>query len=122
MSQPEPQPTVHLVVEPDVDAVHGVGGVVWKLPHEGDLDGNLVRLAAGRAIDAHVNAEVDVLVIVRAGGGVLVVDDAEHPLTASTLALVPRGTRRSITAGDDGITYFSIHRRRGGLNIGPAAR
>lgn len=117
MSQPESQPTVHLVVEPDVDAAHGVGGVVWKLPHEGDLDGNLVRLAAGRGIDAHVNAEVDVLVIVRAGDGELEVDGTSHRLTPSALALVPRGTRRSITAGPDGITYLSIHRRRGGLGI-----
>ena len=115
----EPTPT-QLIVEPDVDATHGIGGVVWKLPHEGDLDGNLVRLAAGRSIDEHVNDEVDVLVVVRSGGGELTVDGTAHPLVATALALVPRGSRRSITAGPGGIAYLSIHRRREGLSIGSA--
>ena len=107
-----------LVVEADVDAAHGIGGVVWKLPHDGDLDGNLVRLAPGRAIDEHVNTEVDVLVVVRSGAGRLAVDGTEHDLTPTTVALVPVGARRSITAGPDGISYLSIHRRRDGLTIG----
>ena len=115
-----PEPGAHLVVEPDVDAAHGVGGVVWKLPHAGDLDGNLVRLAAGRSIDAHVNAEVDVLMIVREGDGVLEVDGEAHRLAPTALALVPRGARRAITAGADGIAYLSIHRRRSGLGIRPS--
>lgn len=107
-----------LVVARDVDRAHGIGGVVWKLPHEGDLDGNLVRLAAGRSIDAHVNDEVDVLLVVRTGGGELTVDGERHPLDTTTVALVPRGTSRSITAGPEGIAYLSIHRHRSGLHIG----
>jgi quercetin dioxygenase-like cupin family protein len=118
MTSDDTIPTSRLVVEPDVEAARGVGGVVWKLPHEGDLDGNLVRLAAGRSIDEHVNDEVDVLVVVRAGDGELTVDGVPHALTGTALALIPRGTRRSIAAGDDGITYLSIHRRREGLHIG----
>lgn len=111
-------PSPRLVVEPDVDAAPGDGGVVWKLPHDGDLDGNLVRLAAGGVIDEHVNGEVDVLVVVRSGGGRLTVDGTAHELTPSTVALVPVGTRRSVAAGPDGISYLSIHRRREGLTIG----
>lgn len=122
MANPDPMPSPRLVVEPDVDAATGVGGVVWKLPHAGDLDGNLVRLAAGRSIDEHVNDEVDVLVVVRAGGGELVVDGERHALGSTTVALVPRGSRRSIIAGDAGITYLSIHRRREGLAVGRPAR
>ena len=118
MTSDETTTTSRLVVEADVEAAHGVGGVVWKLPHDGDLDGNLVRLAAGRSIDEHVNREVDVLIVVRAGDGELTVDGEPHPLTLTTLALIPRGARRSITAGHDGITYLSIHRRREGLHIG----
>ena len=117
MTTPDQTADAQLIVEPDVDAAHGVGGVIWKLPHAGDLDGNLVRLAADRSIDEHVNTEVDVLVIVRAGDGELMVDGQPHPLTGTALALIPRGARRSITAGPDGITYLSIHRRRGGLGI-----
>ena len=107
-----------LVVEPDIDSTGGVGGVVWKLPHEGDLDGNLVRLAAGRSIAEHVNGDVDVLLVVRSGTGELVVDGDRHQLGDRAVALVPRGARRSITAAADGIAYLSIHRRRDGLTIG----
>jgi quercetin dioxygenase-like cupin family protein len=114
----EPRAAAELVVARDVDAAHGIGGVVWKLPHAGDLDGNLVRLAAGRSIEAHVNTEVDVLFVVRSGGGELTVDGERHLLDATTVALVPRGTSRSITAGPDGIAYLSIHRHRGGLRMG----
>ena len=107
-----------LVVESDVDRSVGIGGVVWKLPHGGDLDGNLVRLAPGRSIEEHRNDEVDVLLVVRSGDGELVVDGAAHPLSPTTIAVVPRGTLRTITAGRDGIAYLSVHRRRSGLEIG----
>ncbi len=107
-----------LVIEGDIDATPGIGGVVWKLPHEGDLDGNLVRLAAGRSIEAHVNDEVDVLIVVRSGGGALVVDRVPHPLGEVTIALVPKGVERSITAGPSGMSYLSVHRHRDGLTVG----
>lgn len=109
-----------LVVEPDVDDAHGVGGVVWKLPHQGDLDGNLVRLAAGRSVDAHVNDEVDVLLVVRRGDGEMTVDGERHELGERAIALIPRGARRSIVAGPDGISYLSVHRHRGPMSIGHA--
>lgn len=110
--------TDRLVVAHDIDDAEGIGGVVWSLPHDGDLDGNLVRLAAGRSIDEHVNDEVDVLIVGREGGGTLVVAGEQYALTSLTVALVPRGASRSITAGDGGITYLSIHRHRDGLTIG----
>lgn len=121
MTNPAPTSVHRLLVEPNVDIAHGVGGVIWKLPHDGDLDGNLVRLAACRSIDEHVNDEVDVLIVVRSGDGKLAVDGETHLLGSAALALVPRGTRRSITAGANGITYLSIHRRREGLTIGSSA-
>lgn len=121
MTNPDPTTATRLVVEPNVDIAHGVGGVIWKLPHDGDLDGNLVRLAAGRSIDEHVNDDVDVLIVVRTGDGRLAVDGTSHLLGESALALVPRGARRSLTAGAHGITYLSIHRRREGLTVGHAS-
>jgi quercetin dioxygenase-like cupin family protein len=89
------------------------GGAVWSLPHGGDLDANLVRLEPGHRIEAHVNTEVDVLVFVQSGTGRIDLGDTRTDLTADHLVLVPRGVRRSIAAGPSGITYLSVHRRRG---------
>jgi hypothetical protein len=101
----------------DLVDIEEVGGAVWSLPHGGDLDANLVRLASRACIPEHVNRDVDVLVVVRSGGGQLVVDETTHDLTETTVALVPRGSARSIRAGDDGLDYLSIHRRREAMQI-----
>jgi quercetin dioxygenase-like cupin family protein len=95
----------------------GRSGVVWSLPHGGDLDANLVHLEPGGVIDAHVNTEVDVVVSVVAGRGQLTIDGTAHQLCGDVLALVPKGVRREIRAGADGITYLSVHRRREALGI-----
>lgn len=96
----------------------GDGGAVWSLPHDGDLDANLVRLAPGQSIGAHVNVEVDVLIVVRRGDGSVHVDDVTWPLAPDSVALVPVRSQRSISAGTAGLEYLSIHRRRDGLAIG----
>lgn len=95
----------------------GDGGVVWSLPHGGDLDVNLVHLDPDTAIGSHVNALVDVVISMVAGDGDLVIEDATHKLSGDVLALIPKGARRDIRAGDGGITYLSIHRRREPLGI-----
>jgi quercetin dioxygenase-like cupin family protein len=97
----------------------GGDGVVWSLPHGGDLDANLVRLGPHAAIGEHRNDEVDVLVYVQSGSGELTVADEAHPLSGEHLALIPRGRRRSIRAGSRGLVYLSIHRRRDGLALRP---
>lgn len=102
----------------DLGAVSvGSGGAVWSLPHGGDLDANLVRLDPGAAIDAHVNDELDVLLFVQSGTAVLTVDDQAQSLGPDHLALIPKGSRRTIVAGTGGITYLSVHRRRSPLKI-----
>jgi mannose-6-phosphate isomerase-like protein (cupin superfamily) len=100
-------------------AAFGSGGAVWSLPHGGDLDANLVCLDAGGEIGAHVNNEVDVLMFVRSGNGSVTVDGETVPLGSDHLAWIPKGARRSVTAGSDGISYLSVHRQRGGLGITP---
>lgn len=97
--------------------VAGADGAVWSLPHGGDLDANLVRLQPGGEIAAHVNAEVDVVLVVQCGSGELGIDGHRRPLRSDVLALIPRGARRAISAGAQGITYLSIHRRRDRLTI-----
>lgn len=105
-----------LILDPDSVAT-GSGGAIWNLPHGGDLDANLVRLDPGQAIGAHINDDVDVLLVVRSGTGRLEVDGQTGQLGADHLALIPKGSQRSIVAGPSGITYLSIHRRRSPLGI-----
>jgi quercetin dioxygenase-like cupin family protein len=107
-----------LLVHLDVLAADDTGhGAMWHLPHGGDLDANLVRFEAGCGVGEHVNDEVDVLVLVRRGDGLIQVGRRAWPVQTATLVMIPKGVRRAITAGPDGIEYLSIHRRRGGLTI-----
>lgn len=92
-------------------------GVHWTLVPDGDLNANLVRLEPGHAIDEHANDEVDVLLVVLAGAGHVVVDDRSAPVAALVLAHVPKGASRSIHAGPEGLAYLTVHRRRGGVPI-----
>lgn len=94
-------------------------GVRWSLPHGGDLDANLVQLGPGDEIGEHVNDEVDVLVIGRAGAGEVTVDGRRLALDPSVVVSIPKGARRRITAHQDGLSYLSIHRHRPGLSIRP---
>lgn len=104
----------------DAGAVVADGdGVQWTLDGPSDLNANLVHLDAGHAIDDHVNDEVDVLVVVLAGSGTATVDGEALVLTSQVVVHLPKGSRRRIDAGADGLRYLTVHRRRGPLGIGP---
>lgn len=103
----------------DITQLGGKGrGAIWSLPHDGDLDANVVRLDAGQAIGEHINHEVDVFVVVWDGTGGIRIDDRPVGLRPGVALLVPKGTTRAIRAGADGVTYLTVHRRRGPLAIG----
>lgn len=95
----------------------GSSGAVWSLPHGGDLDANAVWLGPDDVIDEHVNDEVDVLVVVWRGDGDLLTDRGSTRLGPGIVAQIPRGGRRAIRAGSEGLTYLSVHRRRDGISI-----
>ena len=81
-----------------------------------DLDVNLVRFAARAGVAPHVNSEVDVLLVVLAGEGVLTLDGVERPLAAGTALIIPKGAERGVRSVADGsIAYLTVHRRRGRL-------
>ncbi len=101
----------------DLTVPTGSGGAIWSLPHGGDLDANLVRLDPGAEIGDHINNDVDVMVLVQSGAGALTVDDQAQHLGVDDLALIPKGSSRSMAAGPEGVTYLSIHRRRSPLGI-----
>ena len=92
-------------------------GAVWSLPHGGGLDANVVRLDPRAEIGEHDNDQVDVLVVVWSGSGELVVDGLRVALGPGTIAHVPRGSRRHIVAGTDGLLYLSTHPRRDPITV-----
>lgn len=114
MSEPDPPARADLAAlleEPGA-------GIRWALDASDDLHANLVRLDADHRIDEHVNAEVDVLVVVVDGGGRATVEGRTVALRRDVVVLLPRGARRRIAAGPHGLAYLTVHRRRGPLTIG----
>jgi quercetin dioxygenase-like cupin family protein len=96
-----------------------VDGVCWSLARGGDLDANLVRLAAGGSVGAHVNDEVDVLFVGVAGRGEVTVDGVGHPLRPGAVVAVAKGAERAVaTAPGSDVRYLTVHRARPGLGIG----
>ncbi|WP_189856690.1 cupin domain-containing protein [Streptomyces poonensis] len=118
-ADPEPVPrslcdVTRLVASP------ASAGVAWKLTEAGrQLDANVVHLPPGRRVDAHVEPDLDVLLLVVAGEGTVTGADGSEDLTEGTLLWLPRGSRRSLAAGDDGLSYLTVHQRRPGLSIRP---
>ena len=100
-----------------VDLLSSSGtGPLWGMAST-DLNATLLAWRPGHEVPEHVNEELDVLVIVLSGNGTAIIDGESHDLAAGNAILVPRGTRRQITAGDLGLRYLSVHRRRGPLQI-----
>lgn len=107
---------------PEVRSLGAADGraVLWGLA-SADLNVNLVQWPAGEGVDAHVNAERDVLLVILGGGGTVTVDDEDITVAAEQCVLVPSGATRVIRAGDEGIRYMTVHRRRPPLTLGHAA-
>ena len=89
-------------------------GPIWSLNSE-QLNINLLRFSTGEGIPPHINDEVDVLLIIVEGEGMLTLGDEEHQLHAGAAVLIPRGGRRAIRCTSGTLAYLSCHRRRGGL-------
>ena len=91
-------------------------GPAWGTASE-ELNATLLVWRSGEGQPEHVNEGRDVAIVVVEGSGSLTVDGVRHELRPGTLAIVPRGTTRSIVAGPDGLRCLTVHRRRGGLGI-----
>jgi mannose-6-phosphate isomerase-like protein (cupin superfamily) len=100
-----------------VDLLSSAGiGPLWGMAST-DLNATLLAWPAGHEVAEHVNGELDVLLVVLDGHGSATIDGEAHDLAAGRALLIPRGTRRRITAGEPGLRYLSVHRRRGPLQI-----
>jgi quercetin dioxygenase-like cupin family protein len=92
--------------------------VLWS--DSSQLQTNIVALAAGVEIAAHVETAVDVTLTVLVGSLTLRhgLEDTEADVVvvqAPAVVVLPTGTRRSLSAGPEGVTYLTAHRRRTGL-------
>ncbi|MFI1223145.1 MULTISPECIES: hypothetical protein [unclassified Streptomyces] len=98
----------------------GERGALWHLAEPGrELDANLVRLPPDAEVGEHQEDVLDVLLVVLAGAGSLRTGGQVLELGPSTALWLPRTSRRALTAGPDGLTYLTVHRRRPGLAIKP---
>ncbi|WP_410534936.1 cupin domain-containing protein [Streptomyces sp. KL2] len=96
------------------------GGALWRLAESGrQLDANLVRLPPGASVGEHAENDLDVLLLVVAGGGEM--EDGSggrRTLAPKALVWLPRTSRRALRAGPDGLVYLTVHRRRPGMTVG----
>ncbi|MER3438406.1 MAG: hypothetical protein C4346_12935 [Chloroflexota bacterium] len=85
--------------------------VAWT--HLGDdLAVNVIALNPGERIAPHVNAEVDVLLVVISGDGFITLGEREVPVHAGHLAVIGKGVVRGISAGAARLVYVTCHHRR----------
>ncbi|MFF4350351.1 cupin domain-containing protein [Streptomyces sp. NPDC001530] len=95
-------------------------GAVWRLAEPGrQLDANVVRIPPERRVDTHTEPDLDVLLLVVTGDGILVTSDGPLPLSAGTLTWLPHGSTRALVAGERGMSYLTVHQRRPGMQIQP---
>ena len=92
--------------------------VLWSASNQ--LQVNVVTMPPHSHIEAHNEAVLDVTLTVLRGSLTLRHGPAKDAavavvVTAPAVAVLPAGTRRSHTAGPDGVTYLTAHRARTGL-------
>ncbi len=91
--------------------------VAWT--HLGDdLAVNVIALNPGERIAPHVNAEVDVLLVVVSGEGIITTRGQDVPVQAGHLVVIGKGVERGIRAGAVRLVYATCHRRRDPLRPG----
>lgn len=93
-------------------------GARWTLAEQGrQLDANLIHLPAGHRVDTHTEPDLDVVLIVIAGCGTVGAPDGDQTIADGNIVWLPRGSTRNVSAGDNGLSYVTVHRRRAGLQI-----
>lgn len=98
------------------------GGAQWRLDDPArQLDANLIRLVPLQLIEDHGGPDLDVLIHVVRGSGLLGTDDGAIDLEPGAVVWLPRRSRRGFAAGPDGLSYLSVHVRRPRLSVGPPA-
>ena len=89
-------------------------GPQWGAASE-ELNVTVLSWERDRGVEAHVNAELDVCIVVIAGEGEATIDGERYELQPGVALVIPKGSTRSIMSQSERLTYYSIHRRRPGL-------
>ncbi|MFV0372753.1 DUF2249 domain-containing protein [Microbacterium sp.] len=104
-------------------ALADAAGSIWQLdPAHRDLDSNVIALPPGGEIRRHDGPDLDVLILILAGDGVLETEREPIVLTPGELIWLPRTATRRFRAGADGIRYLTVHQRKPTLNISAPPR
>lgn len=118
MTSPAGMPRVLCDIGALATSPPGTPGAMWKLAEPGrQLDANVVHLPPGQHVGTHAEPDLDVLLLVVAGDGVLVTAGQARHLTSGALLWLPRGSVRGLSAGQDGMSYLTVHRRRPGMQV-----
>jgi mannose-6-phosphate isomerase-like protein (cupin superfamily) len=107
-------PSAIMVDLVDVSDGAAHSGPQWS--HEStDLDLTLLSWRSQQQVAAHVNDEVDVVLVGVAGTGDVTVNGEMYRLGPGQALLIPKGAERSMQCTDGRWSYLSVHRRRRGL-------
>jgi mannose-6-phosphate isomerase-like protein (cupin superfamily)/hemerythrin-like domain-containing protein len=90
--------------------IHG-RGPQWGM-ESAELNATLLAWPEGEGFAEHRNTDRDVLLVVLDGAATVRVNGTDHEISDHELLLVPRGSLRMLAAGQGGVRYLSIHRRR----------
>jgi quercetin dioxygenase-like cupin family protein len=99
----------------DISALELHGrGPQWGTETE-QLNATILSWENGRGLEAHINHELDVVLVILEGQGEAFIEDEKISLHAGMVVPIARGLVRAINATSERLTYASIHRRRPGL-------
>ncbi|MGX1885506.1 hypothetical protein [Streptomyces sp. NPDC055287] len=104
------------------EAPPGAADTLWRLTGaKRGLDAALVRLRPGAVSTRHGDPARDALVVVVHGSGRLGTGAGALPLALHAAVWLAGGSRESLTAGPDGMTYLTVRTRRPGPGVAPPA-
>jgi quercetin dioxygenase-like cupin family protein/hemerythrin-like domain-containing protein len=95
-------------------------GPLWSIETD-DLNATLLVWDAGEGPPEHVNAELDVLILVLSGSATVTINGDPYATQAGDAIVLMKGSSRRIVAGPHGVRYVSVHRRRAPLQIAAVA-
>ena len=111
----------HTDAEAVVDLLTLVGrGPLWGTETD-DLNATLLVWDANEGPPEHVNPELDVLMLVLAGSVSVTINGDPCAIQAGEAIVLRKGHARRIEAGEQGVRYLSVHRRRAPLQIAAVA-